>query len=388
MKRVKTILNNILALLLGLTLALMTLEMLLRVFEPIQWRISGDKIVLTRSRQFVFDNHKIPKLDKLIYYSRNHLGFRGESCPRHFNQTLTILTVGGSTTECRFISDGKTWPDLLAGKLKQEFAPVWLNNVGLDGHSSFGHLVLLEDYLITLKPKVILFLVGANDRGLSYYGKLDLESLKNPKIIRNEPLVNTLAQHSYVINYALNFQKHYKAIKLDLVHDNIDFAHLKPLEVKNDRLNSILEEHRCHFLKPYAQRLQKLIDETREHGIEPVLITQPMVYGNVIDPVTGADLGKVDIGGINGECSWEIMELYNGVLKQVASHNQVMAIDLADAMPKNSRYFYDAYHFTNEGCQIVAEIIFKNLAPFLEKQFSQYLIKTQQVRNPSNGGKS
>ena len=72
-----------------------------------------------------------------------------------------------------------------------------------------------------------------------------------------------------------------------------------------------------------------MIDVARGHAIEPVFMTQPIIYGEVIDPVTGADLGMVDIGGINGKASWEIMKLYNEVLRQVAAQNQVLLIDLA-----------------------------------------------------------
>ncbi len=384
----KPFLKNILALLLGLTLAFVTLEILLRVAEPVEWRIRGNKIFLTRNRQFVFDNNKITKLDKVIYYNRNQLGFRGELPPRNFNKVLSILTVGGSTTECVYISEGRTWPDILADRLKGEFGPLWLNNAGLDGHSTYGHLVLLEDYLIQLKPKVILFLVGANDRGLQDYGELDKRSFKDPEASSRKLLIHTLAQYSYVINYAVNFQKYHKAVKWGLVHANIDFAKLPTLDVDNDRLNALLAEHRRLYLKPYAQRLQKLIGETREHGIEPVLLTQPMIYGNVIDQMSGADLARVDIGGVNGKTSWEILELYNEVVRQVASQNQVLLIDLATAVPKNSRYFYDTFHFTNEGCQLVAEIIFKQLARFLSAKYPQYLMVHHKASNPFKGGGS
>jgi lysophospholipase L1-like esterase len=386
MDRLKTILKNIIALLLGLTLALVTLEIMLRVVEPVECRIKGNKIVLTRNRKFIFNNDKITKLDHVIYYSRNQLGFRGEAPPRDFSQTLTILTVGGSTTECTFISDGKTWPDILISKLKQEFKPVWLNNAGLDGHSTFGHLVLMEDYLIKLKPKVILFLVGANDQGLVDYSALDKKSFKNPAAPPKRSPITALAQYSEVINYAINFQKYSKAVKLGLNHSNIDFARLKLLDVPDQRLGRILEEHRDHYLKPYAQRLKRLIDEAREQGIEPVLISQPMVYGNVIDPVSGADLARVDVGGINGKAVWEILQLYNEVLRQVASQNQVLFIDLGAEMPKSSRYFYDTFHYTNEGCQLVANIIDERLAPFLAEKFPRFVIGAHKARNPHDAG--
>lgn len=54
---------------------------------------------------------------------------------------LTIISVGGSTTECFYISDDKTWTHILGMKLKSVFTRVWINNAGLDGHSTFGHII-------------------------------------------------------------------------------------------------------------------------------------------------------------------------------------------------------------------------------------------------------
>lgn len=373
MGRGKALSKNILAVLLGLTLALMALEILLRVVQPVEYRVRGNKIALPRDKSYFFNNDKIDRLDRVIYFTRNRLGFRGEPPPRNFAQTLTILTVGGSTTECFHVSDGKAWPDLLARRFKRKFHPLWLNNAGIDGHSTFGHLVLMKDYIVQLKPTVVLFLVGINDRALPDYGPQDKKSLKKPAANFRLAVLDNLSQYSEVVNYAVNLRRYSKAHRGGLVHANIDFARLKTLEMPDDSLNSMVNYHKAQYLIPYARRLQELIDVSREHAIEPVFMTQPIIYGEVIDPVSGADLGKVDIGGVNGKVSWEIMKLYNEVLKQVAAKNQVPLIDLATEMPKSSRYFYDTAHFTNEGCQIVAQIVEPHLGSFLAKKFPQFV---------------
>ena len=48
------------------------------------------------------------KLDEKIIHTKNSLGFRGDEPPDDFNPALTVVTVGGSTTESIYISDGKT----------------------------------------------------------------------------------------------------------------------------------------------------------------------------------------------------------------------------------------------------------------------------------------
>jgi lysophospholipase L1-like esterase len=386
MGQAKAFFKNILAVLLGLTLSLMALEILLRVVQPVEYRVRGNKIILLRNKSYVFNNDKIDRLDRVIYFTRNQLGFRGEPPPKNFSQTLTILTVGGSTTECFHISDGKAWPDLLAQRLKGMFQPLWLNNAGMDGHSTFGHLVLMKDYILQLKPKVVLFLVGINDQALADYCALDKQFLKKPAATFRLACVDTLAQYSEIVNYAVNINRYSKAHRGGLVHANIDFAGLKTLDVPDDSLNSIINYHKVQYLSPYAQRLQELIDVSREHAIEPVFMTQPIIYGEVIDPVSGADLGRVDIGGVNGKVSWELMKLYNQVLKQVAAKNQVLLIDLAAEMPKSSSCFYDTAHFTNEGCRLVAQIIEPQLTSFLAKKFPQFVIKDHPAQASGIGG--
>src|SRR4051812_45338107 len=136
------------------------LELALRIYNPFNFRIKGDKILLQANKEFIIHNNTIPVIDSSIVHRKNNLGMRGPDKPDSFQKYLSIITVGGSTTECGYITEGKTWSDLLAKKLMKNYSLLWLNNAGLAGHSTFGHSILVHDYLIKLKPKVILFLVG------------------------------------------------------------------------------------------------------------------------------------------------------------------------------------------------------------------------------------
>ena len=61
---------------------------------------------------------------------------------------------------------------------QEDITKIWLNNAGLDGHSTFGHIILFKDYIVKLKPKIILFLVGANDVGRNEYSDNALSHIK------------------------------------------------------------------------------------------------------------------------------------------------------------------------------------------------------------------
>jgi len=365
--------KNLLAILIGILVSVVLLEGLLRIFQPIEYRVKANKIKLSRDKKYQLINDKTDKLDRIIYTSRNHAGFRGEPPPPNFSEVLTIIAIGGSTTECVLISDGKTWCDLLAAKLMGRFKPVWLGNGGLDGMSTYGHITFVEDYIIRLKPKVALFLVGANDIGLETYRTDDLNHFKKPITGVLASGWEMLLNHSEVLDYGINFYRYYKAKRMGLDHPIFDFSRLKQVEVPPNQVQAILQEHQEKFLKLYAQRLTKLIELCRDHHIEPVFITQPAVIGNLIDPLTGADLAKADSWGWNGKVLWQILELYNDVVRDTGRRQQVYVIDLAREMPKSTAFYYDTYHFTNAGCQRVAEIIYRHLIPFLEKHFPQFI---------------
>jgi len=132
----------------------------------------------------------------------NSLGFRGPELPADLDDRLSILTVGGSTTECFYVSEGKTWSDLLARRLEGRLDRVWLNNAGLDGHSSFGHRVLLSsEAVVRLHPKVVVFLVGCNDVARDDFLEFGVAATSAPpSLFSLKGMVRRLAQYSEVVH--------------------------------------------------------------------------------------------------------------------------------------------------------------------------------------------
>jgi lysophospholipase L1-like esterase len=372
LEMVRAILKNMLALLLGLLLALVLLEGLIRIFEPIEFRVRGNKLQLPINRKYIIKDLGIPKLDKEIYLKINWLGFRGKNPPKDFADYLTIIAVGGSTTYCLYNSDGQTWVDLLGKKLETSFQKVWINNAGLDGQSTIGHRILMEDIIVNLKPKVVLFLVGANDQFLDEHKNMTQYLKKTPKLIEN------LLVNSETYYYITNFYRYYEAQKIGMFHDPVDMNKLGNQEMTEKQAHEAKEEHRKKYLTSYSERLIKLIQISRKHGIEPIFITQPYLLGEGIDDVSGVNLANVKVRSYNGKVAWQILELYNDVLRQTGKEHQVLVIDLAREFPKNSKYYYDFYHYTNEGSTLVADLIYNRLYPFLENKYS-FMLNRQAV---------
>src|SRR5579871_2002617 len=125
--RLRSIAVNLLALGIGLVAALLLLEVLLHFYNPFQARIKGNRIVLLTNKQYHIKNDIIPSLDPVVYQTRNSVGFRGSNPPPDLASKLSIISVGGSTTQCFFLSDGKTWTALLGQRLNNSFHDVWVN---------------------------------------------------------------------------------------------------------------------------------------------------------------------------------------------------------------------------------------------------------------------
>lgn len=374
--RLRSILLKTFALLFGIAISLLLLEILLHVYNPLQTRIKGNRIVLTTNKSYHIKNDIIKSLDPEITVTRNSLGFRGPEPPAEMDKALTVVTVGGSTTQCFFLSDQQTWTARLGGKLENSFRPVWVNNAGLDGHSTHGHLVLLEDYVVRLRPKVALVLVGANDVARGSMDEWDAENVRGGVQFKSpKAFVKSLSAYSEVAALLLNMYRSYTAYREGLLHQQIDLRGQGYLDVPEPEQKKYIAENATDaYLSGFEGRLKRIVETCRAAGIEPFLITQPLLVGFGTDDVTGLDLARIRAYGPRqtGSMYWGVIEAYNDVTRRVGRESGVAVIDLARQMPKTSRYFYDFIHYTPEGAEAIAGILYQSLCPILQAEYPEH----------------
>ena len=330
------------------------LEILLRIYDPFQFRVQTNGITLPANQTTYIKNTLNPKLDSLIVNSRNSLGLRGPDTTLGFSKQVSIITVGGSATKCHFLSDEKTWPYLLREHLKKDFPDIWINNAGFDGQSTFGHQVLLERYLVGLKPKVITFLTGVNDiqaDGPSFFDKIYVKNAY-------PSFVQYIYNNSEVIYTVVNIIRGGRTPKFDNTTQELKIpGELGELIMTVKEINEHLRSQ-DKYIVSYGQRLAQLADTCLQNNILPVFITQPCLYGYGRDSITGANLATAKLeDSMNGKLLFDILQMYNGKMKEVCTNKKIPCIDLAALMPKNSLYYYDQTHFTNDGAKLVAWIL-------------------------------
>ncbi len=358
---------KLLVVLISTGLALGGAELALRARNPFGFRMRGNTLVLPANK--VYDiradqRSRSDQIDAHVVHTKNSLGFRGPEPPADFADWLTIVAVGGSTTECFYLSDGRTWPERLAVRLQPELRKVWVNNAGLDGHSTFGHLLLTRQALVPLHPKVTLYLAGVNDMFTDEPRGFD-------RMAQNRWAA--LADHSELAATLLNLYRWRRTRRFEDLG-----AMPKPVALRDRPRRPVplavaerLWQEQDRRLAAFRQRLEQLVALNREHGIEPVLITQPTLLGGV-DPRTGIDTRPMAVElweKLDGALAWRLLERYNEVTRQVGRERGVLTVDLAHALPKDSTFFYDFFHFTNEGADRVGAIVHGALAPWLAARY-------------------
>jgi lysophospholipase L1-like esterase len=350
--------KNLTALLFGLCLAFFLLEIFLRIYNPFPFRLKGDRIILPASESYIIPNTIFPELDDTIIHHKNSLGFRGPELSGE--DEVKIICVGGSTTECCYLSNGDDWPALVSNKLASQGQDVWLNNAGYNGHSSYGHLILVEDALIQLQPDYLIFLVGLNDMF-----RRDLHRLEKLFLKSETPAVkNWLRDNSEVFSLVANFRRLNRAKQFGLWHNSHGLPDAPTMEIDSVKAQEIYDEEQA-LLESYKNRLVRIAELCQENDIQPIFITQPHLSGSGIDPVTGADLKLVQVDDYNGLVTWTTLEMYNDVTRDFCETENIACIELARKLEKSTENFYDFTHYTKVGAEKVAEIVSADLLEIL-----------------------
>lgn len=333
-----------------LLIVLIGLEIMLHFYNPFSGRVKNGEIILPKNTKYETTIPDVPGLDKYLIHSRNSLGFRGEELTD--TTSTKIICMGGSTTECFYLNDGRDWPNLLGKKLKNELGNIWLNNAGMDGQSSYGNLQMLKQYIVQMKPDYIILMCGLNDMSLDAPSKFDQNSEKWYR-----KAYDFLELPSTIVNIV----RAGKAKNAGLNHQFFTKLEEMPkLEMSDSQImQRLLQEQK--YIDPYKQRITEFAKICKENNIKLIFVAQSILFSDEKDLMTNVDLGTLKTGEINGKTRAFILKMYNKTTYKVAEETGFPFINIAARLPKDSRLFYDGYHFTNDGADLAAEMIYNDI---------------------------
>ena len=291
----------------------------------------------------------------VITYSRDKHGLRGAyGSP----EAIRILTLGGSTTDQRYIGDGETWQDVLQRKFQQSGRTVPVANAGVDGQSTFGHIADFRWWfpdIPGLAPEFILFYVGINDYHIDAADRFDrLVPDGNPGIAER------IRENSAIWNLYRTLRGIYKALVVSRIgHQRVDFAELKWVREPLQQDYGFMAPR----LAAYAERLRLLADLTRQAGATPIFVSQPTRhYRPTPQGIEGwAEATLYDDRRINGVDYYHLMRSLDAAARAVAAEKGAIFVDLARRPEWVDADFYDFVHMTPQGAAKVGQFLYEAL---------------------------
>ncbi len=284
----------------------------------------------------------------------NRWGLRGDEPPEDWKDFFTVVVIGGSTAQCYYLDDHRTWPYLLQEKMKTVSPATWIGNGGISGHTTRAHILFVREAIAKMKPKAVILLTGVND--LWYSMNEEARILGSPAeqtgwkyfILGNSRLVQILFLWKIILfDDVVVLQRSANA---DFVPEPL----AKEMELPGD-LRTLVPS-----LPEYRTNIHTIISELKNLRIRTIFLTQPLLFDSseTWKSVVGWDYS---LNGKKGKLSAatyaKLLGIFNQELVTACHEDSVEVFDLAAEIPHSGEFFYDTMHFNEKGADLVAEKI-------------------------------
>lgn len=305
----------------------------------------------------------LPGVHGITRFTINAMGLRSPSIwPA--DRRDRILCVGGSTTECLYVSDEKTWPWRLSLNLTSRLGrPILAGNAGLSGQISLHHAYQLENYRYAKQFGRVLVMCGINELGMA----LRRSYQDRARWVPREALLNWAGRGAYYRSSSvfslITFGLDRKGPQSEQVIQDSDGIWL--MEQRRMR-RELLERKVIKSIPPGHEKelaqfkavLERIVAVCRDRNQTVTFLTQPSLYAeNLSSYLQGLLIEHTADAAFDPGVLQKWLEKYNQVVREVSRESGVDCVELAAAIPKDTTAFYDDCHFNDSGCKKVAEIL-------------------------------
>jgi lysophospholipase L1-like esterase len=321
----------------------------------------------TQDLNIVRDSHLKFEIDtlysgygKVSTYTRDKYGLR-QNCPNGAN--IDVLTIGGSTTDQRFISDELTWQSHLQNEISHYLDKnICVSNAGVDGHSTFGHLEAFRVWfpkIPNLKPKLVLLYLGINDAGFRFTPLVDFD-LKNN--LNHETHIQAVLRERSALYRLLKQLRDF--LKSD---PKPSFTEHKGGQFRLDAYDAYRITDGANGLavdnaQAFSKRLDKILTDINEMGGVPVCISQPNLHAIQHDGKLAGVHSAFVFNGMtyNGLDYDQSIKLLNKAMAQRCVSKGGFYIDMA-SREFSFTDFYDLVHMNPTGTRKLSNFLFTEL---------------------------
>ena len=298
----------------------------------------------------------------MITYRRDRHGLRG----RYVDPgSIEILTIGGSTTDQRYLDDQRTWQSVLQRAFAQDGRDVEVVNAGVDGQSTLGNLANFEYWfpkIPGLNARFVLVYVGTND---FFLDASDATTFDDP---RDKSDAAWLLGRSAVYD----LYRKLKGAYLARYAFRVDHGGLRPSQAPwtTNAVRSGMEWRTdskvVAKLNEFAERLRRLDEKIRRFGAHVIFVTQGGRHFKVSTDgqVIGLDHEWVLFGHRgNGVDIAHLMRMQATRTVGTCKALGAICIDTSDVRFDDQDY-YDVVHITPSGAGKVGRVMHERLREY------------------------
>ena len=374
---VKSILASTALVVVSAVVTIVAVEAALRIAFPTGYLIWKPHM----SRTFLPSPEVMPGIIGNSRFQTNSKGLRADEL--NDADRYRILAIGGSTTECLYLDQSETWPQLLQDSLNRSpGAPkTWVGNAGMSGRNSRHHVIALSHLpLDEMKVDAVVVLAGVNDLSL----RLSQDSAFDPKAMAKPSVRSKLMEETFLgMGYGNPQDPWLKRSYLWQALRKLKERLAGPAERRQaqDHTGDIYVAWRRHrheamdirttlpdlsmAIEEYKTNLKALVAIARERSLRLILATQPSMWKPGLPRELQSLLWLGGVGDFQvraGQPYYSVeslslaMKQYNDAMLSVCESEAVECVDLSN-MTKDTTVFYDDVHFNVAGASQVARIM-------------------------------
>lgn len=266
----------------------------------------------------------------------------------HERPDLSVVFLGGSTTECHFMDEEARFP-YLAGRQLEALLGKKVNayNTGQAGNNTLHCNLILQAKVLPMRPQFAVLMECIND--LTFLAVLgDYWSPSATRGVIHDKDYNFAKR--WIIDNLIGHKKTTADASDEFAGQRAPAQNLSPERISRE----------------YRKNLELFVYLCRLHGITPVLMTQFNRFTPELPENLTRQMQPVfQRWGISYGQYRDCYNALNETVRQVAAERGALVIDLDRMVPKNSDTMYDVVHLNAEGSRLVAGIVAKAIAASL-----------------------
>lgn len=313
-----------------------------RIYDPFAYRIPEPLLVDEFTRH---DGER-------IVIRLNELGMRGPSIAEPLSpDALTVVFLGGSTTENYAYPREETFPELIGKRISERLGrPVRVLNAGASAATTSVSLARLQHQVLDLEPTLVVVMHGINELFYGFHPGFRRDGRHLPR----PPEAGALPR-----SYFWDWIRHRLARRGD-----------PPPAGRRIRIDDYRD---FPALEVFARNLRSMAAVATTHGIPILFLSQPTMYRDEPQPGDEARLrwARQRLDGTTASPAITSlargMRAFNEVTLTAPPAAGGRTFDLAARIPRSFDLIFDDCHYTRAGNRRVAA----ELSPMIERILRQ-----------------